>query len=294
MPRALWYIIGIVVVLVLVGTAGEISVRSATCMACHRQEANFAKWISGRLKADQKGFAHELLGCADCHILGAPGKTVMSRLRGLLHIATYLVPQIDPRQERVSHLFTKTQVPRENCQYCHLGAQYRKAVYLKDLTPGLKKIGLQMDHHKHVLAREDTCARCHERYKNGSAVADKNVNYAEVNHLACDSCHTVASHSYRSGLIMPIAEQRYVDARKEEPDTSAWIYATLRLPSCISEVNTIVLGQSSLVFARHGYQDVESWEQVFTKARRRPTYYDHHGVLAVFIASQSEDRKSVV
>ena len=80
----------------------------------------------------------------------------------------------------------------------------------------------------------------------------------------------------------------HVDARKEEPDTSALIYATLRLPSCISEVNTIVLGQSSLVFARHGYQDVENWEQVFTKARRRPTYYDHHGVLAVFIASQSD------
>ena len=80
----------------------------------------------------------------------------------------------------------------------------------------------------------------------------------------------------------------HVDARKEEPDTSALIYATLRLPSCISEVNTIVLGQSSLVFARHGYQDVESWEQVYTKARRRPTYYDHRGVLAVFIASQSD------
>ena len=111
MPRALWYIIGIVMVLVLVGTAGEISVRSATCMACHRQEANFTKWMSGRLKADQKGFAHELLGCADCHILGAPGKTVMSRLRGLLHIATYLVPQIDPRQERVAAAFRHWGVP---------------------------------------------------------------------------------------------------------------------------------------------------------------------------------------
>jgi len=80
----------------------------------------------------------------------------------------------------------------------------------------------------------------------------------------------------------------HVNARKVEPDTSALIYATLRLPLCISEVSSIVLGQSSLVFTRHGYQDVETWEQVFTRARRRPTYYNHEGVLAVFIASQSD------
>lgn len=80
----------------------------------------------------------------------------------------------------------------------------------------------------------------------------------------------------------------HMEARKENLDTSAFIYATLRLPSCISEVNTIVLGQSSLVFARHGYQDVERWQQVYTKARRRPTYYDKNGTMAVFIASQSD------
>lgn len=80
----------------------------------------------------------------------------------------------------------------------------------------------------------------------------------------------------------------HMEARKENLDTSAFIYATLRLPSCIAEVNTIVLGQSSLVFTRHGYQDVEHWQQVFTKARRRPTYYDKNGTLAVFIASQSD------
>ena len=80
----------------------------------------------------------------------------------------------------------------------------------------------------------------------------------------------------------------HVEARKEKLDASAFIYATLRLPSCISEINTIVLGQSSLVFTRHGYQDVEQWQQVYTKARRRPTYFDKKSTLAVFIASQSD------
>jgi len=80
----------------------------------------------------------------------------------------------------------------------------------------------------------------------------------------------------------------HVDARKTGLDASAFIYAILRLPACIGEVNRIVLGQSSLVFSRHGYQDVESWEQVYSKARRRPTYFNGDGTLAVFIASQSD------
>ncbi len=80
----------------------------------------------------------------------------------------------------------------------------------------------------------------------------------------------------------------HLDARKDSPDTSAFIYAILRLPSCISKTRSIVLGQSASVFTRHGYLDVESWQQVYAKARRRPSYFDDHGTLAVFIASQSD------
>jgi nitrate/TMAO reductase-like tetraheme cytochrome c subunit len=219
MPRGLWYVIAIAAVLLAVGAAGELSLRSATCMACHKQEAAFTGWMKGKLVADKKGFGHELIGCADCHILGSPAGTVMSRLRGILHAVTYAVPQIDPRSARVSGLFYKTRVPTENCQYCHLAAQTRKQVFLKDLPAGLKKIGLVMDHRKHVLARDDTCSRCHERYKDKEASqADRGTNYAEVNHMACDSCHATASHSYRSGLIMPIAEKEYVAARQNAWD----------------------------------------------------------------------------
>jgi hypothetical protein len=78
------------------------------------------------------------------------------------------------------------------------------------------------------------------------------------------------------------------DARKNSPDTSAFIYALLRLPSCIAQVKSIVLGQSKPVFSRQGYPDVESWKQVFAKARRRPTFFDGKSTLAVFIASQSD------
>ncbi len=209
------YVIGFVLLVIVIGVGAEISIRSSTCMACHTREANFATWMSGRLKAEKKGFSHELIACADCHMLGSPEKTAMSRLRSLLHTVTYLVPQIDPRRTQVSDLFNRTRVPNENCQYCHLASMNRKEMYIKDMPPGLKEIGLIMDHPKHLTASKDTCARCHERYKDKASLeADKSVNYAEVNHLACDSCHTMAAHSYRAGQILPMTEREYIEARE--------------------------------------------------------------------------------
>lgn len=78
------------------------------------------------------------------------------------------------------------------------------------------------------------------------------------------------------------------DARKVTPDTSAFIYASLRLPACITETRSIVLGQSAQLFARHGYPDVESWQPATARARRRSSYYDGKSTLAVFIASRSD------
>lgn len=213
-----WYVVGVAIVLIAVAGLGELSVQSATCMACHTQEASFSQWMSMRLKAEKKGFSHELIACADCHMKGGAARTVGSRLDGLLHAITYFVPQLDPRRPQVSGLYTTTKAPRENCQYCHLAAINRKQVHLKDLPPDLAKIGLVMDHRKHVLARDDTCAKCHERYKENAATPDKQVAYTEVNHLTCDSCHTRASHSYRSGQMLPLTDRQFVEARDE-----AWI-----------------------------------------------------------------------
>ena len=78
------------------------------------------------------------------------------------------------------------------------------------------------------------------------------------------------------------------DARKVTLDTSAFIYTSLRLPECITEVRSIVLGQSAQVFDRQGYPDVESWQQVTARARRRTTYFDGKSTLAVYIASRSD------
>lgn len=78
------------------------------------------------------------------------------------------------------------------------------------------------------------------------------------------------------------------DARSANPDTSAFIYAILRLPDCILKVKSVILGQSASVFARHGYPDIETWHSVTARARRRRCYYDGKETLACYIASQSD------
>ncbi len=203
-------------VVVFASASGEVSIRSFSCKACHQRQADYVRWMTDQLKIQNKGFSHELIACADCHIEGSPQNSILSRGRALLHAVTYLVPQIDPRQPQTSGLFRETRVPSDNCQYCHYASLYRKEVYLKDLPKGLKEIGLVMDHLKHVVARDDTCAKCHERYKDkNDNRADKEVNYAEVNHLACDSCHAFASHAYENAHLLPLSKSQFIEARQE-------------------------------------------------------------------------------
>jgi hypothetical protein len=78
------------------------------------------------------------------------------------------------------------------------------------------------------------------------------------------------------------------DAGDAEPDMSAFIYTSLRLPRCVTDVRLVVLGQSAEVFRRLGYPDVESWEVVAAPARRRRILYDGDETLAAYIASISD------
>jgi hypothetical protein len=76
--------------------------------------------------------------------------------------------------------------------------------------------------------------------------------------------------------------------RDEEPDISALIYSILRLPECIINIRTVLLGQSASVFAQQGLSTIESWQEVSAKARRRRFFYDGKDRLACYIASRSD------
>lgn len=88
-------------------------------------------------------------------------------------------------------------------------------------------------------------------------------------------------HAGMNSLLHPYARQM-------EPDASAFIYSLLRLPEIMPNVNTIILGQSSSVFRNHGFANVNDWEPVYTKARRRRCFFDGKDKLACFIASRSD------
>lgn len=80
----------------------------------------------------------------------------------------------------------------------------------------------------------------------------------------------------------------HLDAKSPPPDISAFIYATLRLPPCIADVERIILGQSHEVFMERGVGDVETWQSAIAKARRRRSFYDGEGTLACYVASRSD------
>lgn len=214
MRRGIWYIFGIVVFVAIVFGLGEVSLQSSSCMSCHSEQGKYAHWMGQKLKVEKKGFSHELIACAHCHILGSPQGTIASRFRGLGHVAQYLVPQIDPRKSQSTNFFTRTRIPSQNCEHCHLGAIQRKAVMVKDLPENIKTIGLAMDHRKHVYARNDQCSKCHERYKDDQLSADKSVAFTEVNHMACDSCHTLAAHAYKREHFLPMSNAQFISAQE--------------------------------------------------------------------------------
>lgn len=76
-------------------------------------------------------------------------------------------------------------------------------------------------------------------------------------------------------------------ARTGVPDVAAFAYSAARLPSCMPQVQKIVLGQSHESFEAAGL-DVSAWERVTTRGRRRPLRFDGAGTLCAFISSTSD------
>ncbi len=80
----------------------------------------------------------------------------------------------------------------------------------------------------------------------------------------------------------------HVGADAPEPDLAAFTYCILRMPPCLDELDLVIMGQSEQVFAKHGFPDIESWPHVSAPGRRRRSFFDGKGTLAVYIASQSD------
>jgi len=79
----------------------------------------------------------------------------------------------------------------------------------------------------------------------------------------------------------------HLGAEAPEPDLAAFGYAAGRLPDCMPRIRRVVLGQSLVQFEHAGYE-VDKWQVVRTRGRRRPLRWDGGETLAAFIASASD------
>ncbi len=80
----------------------------------------------------------------------------------------------------------------------------------------------------------------------------------------------------------------HTKSREDAPDISALLYALQRLPEVIISVKKVILGQSADNLASFGYGDIETWQEVSAKARRRRCFHDGGQILACYIASRSD------
>jgi Family of unknown function (DUF6909) len=80
----------------------------------------------------------------------------------------------------------------------------------------------------------------------------------------------------------------HIGARGMKPDISALVYASLRLPDCMVDVERVLIGQIEGSFIEAGYHDVVEWQRVYAPGRRRRVHFDGKNALAVFIASRSD------
>ncbi|OIO13809.1 hypothetical protein COV53_01075 [Candidatus Gottesmanbacteria bacterium CG11_big_fil_rev_8_21_14_0_20_37_11] len=73
-----------------------------------------------------------------------------------------------------------------------------------------------------------------------------------------------------------------------EVDIAAFIYCLLRLPSPMSNVKKIILGQSYSVFEKNGFGTIEKWQEVAAPGRRRKMHFDGKETLGIYIASVTD------
>jgi len=97
----------------------------------------------------------------------------------------------------------------------------------------------------------------------------------EVRVRAFEEAHVFSNSSLHAG------------ARDVKPDVAAFAYSAARLPACMPAVRLLVMGQSHEHFEAAGF-DVNQWQRVRTRGRRRPLRWDGGETLAAFITSTSD------
>ena len=97
----------------------------------------------------------------------------------------------------------------------------------------------------------------------------------EVRVRAFEEAHAYSDSSLHTGAL------------SAGPDVAAFAYGAARLPACMPSVRRFVAGQSMEQFVAAGLQ-IDGWEPVLTRGRRRASRWDGGEQLAVFVTSASD------
>ncbi len=89
------------------------------------------------------------------------------------------------------------------------------------------------------------------------------------------------AHAGMNSLLHPLARQQGVDS-------SAFVYTILRLPSVVTEVDLVVLGQTYEMFTEYEVEGLQDWKEVRARARRRRCFFNGSDILACLISSRSD------
>lgn len=120
-------------------------------------------------------------------------------------------------------------------------------------------------------------------------------------HISRDTNTLMFMRAYQSFLnaegkmavdqFIPLYQQMHPALHKyageQVVDTEAFVYAYLRIPYEIIQIQTVVLAQTDDIFRRGGCE-IPFWEEVETPARRRKMYFDGKDTLAMVINSTTD------
>ncbi len=203
--QSLFFVLGIGLGVVLIGSAGVWAGGASDCLSCHREESLSKEDGQGRKvslfvsETDYKKTVHGSLSCSDCH----------TRIRDDAHAAG-----------------GKAVNPRVDCAACHPDAEkeYRKGLHAKVIRKGAERAAYCQDCHgkhdirpskdpksrTHLSSIAKTCSRCHsdkefvKQHALGVGPSPGELFKGSVHEMtgevSCTSCH--GSHDLRS-LIDP-------------------------------------------------------------------------------------------
>lgn len=134
--------------------------RSEFCSLCHTMEKSYNTWIAS---------SHKEVRCVDCHIEPGIGNFIEAKvMRGGNDLIAQIFNPPDPGEIR-------TEVSAMVCIRCHMEIRRISEIAKRDLPEKLNKVGLIMEHKRHLEAFKDPqfrgegegCRVCHSKIVHG-------------------------------------------------------------------------------------------------------------------------------